>query len=139
MIEEKASSSTTGTGQAAKSVGDGKAKESARLESGAFAASRVSSGAKPGEVSDAHGINQELRRLNRALRAMTDCNQALAHARSEQELVQQFCEIIVRVAGYRMAFIAYAEHDAEKTVRPMAAAGHEEGYLQMIALRWSDT
>ena len=69
-------------------------------------------------------INKELRRLNRALRALSACNQALAQAGSEQELLQQICDIIVRVGGYRMAFIAYAEQDEEKTVRPMAHAGH---------------
>jgi two-component system, cell cycle sensor histidine kinase and response regulator CckA len=84
-------------------------------------------------------VNKELRRLNRALHALSACNQALAQAGSEQELLQQICDIIVRVGGYRMAGIAYAEQDAEKTVRPMAHAGHGSGYLDEIRLKWSDT
>ena len=63
----------------------------------------------------------------------------MAQAGSEQELLQQICDIIVEVGGYRMAGIAYAEQDSEKTVRPMAHAGHDSGYLQQIELRWSDT
>ncbi len=70
---------------------------------------------------------------------MNACNQAMAQAGSEQELLQQICDIIVEVGGYRMAGIAYAEQDSEKTVRPMAHAGHDSGYLQQIELRWSDT
>ena len=91
------------------------------------------------ESSQESAIHKELRRLNRALQALSACNQALAQAGSEPELVQQICEIIVHAGGYRMAGIAYAEQDEEKTVRPMAHAGHGSGYLEQIALKWSDT
>ncbi|HYM79186.1 MAG TPA: PAS domain S-box protein [Candidatus Dormibacteraeota bacterium] len=91
------------------------------------------------EVDRDSEINRELRRLNRALRALSACNQALAQAGSEQELLDQICDIIVRVGGYRMAGIAYAEQDDEKTVRPVAHAGHDSGYLEQIQLKWSDT
>ncbi len=84
-------------------------------------------------------VNKELRRLNRALRALSGCNQALAQASSEQELLNQICQIIVQVGGYRMAGIAYAEQDEMKTVRPVAHAGYDSGYLNQIELRWSDT
>jgi PAS domain S-box-containing protein len=90
-------------------------------------------------VIDESAINKELRRLNRALRALSACNQGLAQAGSEQELLQHICDIIVRLGGYRMAGIAYAEQDEEKRVRPMAHAGHGSGYLEDIQLRWSDT
>ena len=83
-------------------------------------------------------INKELRRLNRALRTLSACNQALARAGSEQELLQQICDIMVSVGGYRMAFIGYAESDEEKTVRPTAQAGNGEEYLKKIALKWSE-
>ena len=91
------------------------------------------------ESSHQSAINKELRRLNRALHALSACNQALAQAGSEQELVQQICDIIVQAGGYRMAGIAYAQQDEEKTVRPMAHAGHGSGYLDQIAPKWSDT
>ena len=84
-------------------------------------------------------VNKELRRLNRALRSLSACNQALAQATSEQELLNQICGIIVQVGGYRMAGIAYAQQDQQKTVCPMAHAGYDSGYLETIELRWSDT
>ncbi len=84
-------------------------------------------------------VNKELRRLNRALRALSACNQALAQASSEQELLNQICEIMVRVGGYRMAGIAYAQQDEQKTVLPVAHAGFDSGYLETIGIRWSDT
>ncbi len=84
-------------------------------------------------------INKELHRLNRALRALSACNQVLAQAGSEKELLDQICDIMVHVGGYKMAGIAFAEQDEEKTVRPVAHAGVESGYLAHIELRWSDT
>ncbi len=92
-----------------------------------------------GEAAPESAVNRELRRLNRSLHALSGCNQALAQASSEQELLHQICDIIVRVGGYRMAGIAYAEQDEEKTVRPMAHAGHGSGYLETIHVNWSDT
>jgi len=86
-----------------------------------------------------HEINKELKRLTRALRALSGCNQALAEATSEQQLLNQICEIIVLVGGYRMAGILYAQHDELKTVRPVAHAGYDSGYLDTIEIRWSDT
>lgn len=102
------------------------------------ASGELSSGIPAGAASES-AINKELRRLNRALRALSACNQALAQARSEQELLQQICDIIVVVGGYRMTFIAHAEQDKEKSIRPLAQAGYGDGYLDSIALKWSDT
>jgi two-component system, cell cycle sensor histidine kinase and response regulator CckA len=82
-------------------------------------------------------INKELRRLNRALRALSACNKALAQAGSEQELLDQICDIIVRLGGYRRAAIGYAMHDERKTVRIMAQAGYDGGYRDEIEVSWS--
>lgn len=93
----------------------------------------------PSSAPSEGAINKELRRLNRALRTLSACNQALARAGSEQELLQQICDLMVSVGEYRMAFIGYAESDEEKNVKAMAQAGNGEEYLKKIALKWSDT
>jgi len=62
----------------------------------------------------------------------------MAQAGSEQELLDQICDIIVRLGGYRMSGIAYAERNEEKTVRPLAHAGYDSGYLERINVKWSD-
>ncbi|MBI4877127.1 MAG: PAS domain S-box protein [Acidobacteria bacterium] len=82
---------------------------------------------------------RELRRVNRALLAVRDCTHALAHADSEPELLREVCRIAVERGGYRMAWVGYAEHDEAKTVRPVAQAGCEEGYLESIGLTWAET
>jgi diguanylate cyclase (GGDEF)-like protein/PAS domain S-box-containing protein len=79
------------------------------------------------------------KRLNRELRAISDCNQALLRAEDEQVLLDEVCNIICGEAGYLMAWVGYAEHDDAKTVRPQAWAGEEAGYLSLTRLTWADT
>lgn len=65
----------------------------------------------------------KLYRLNRELRAISDCNQTLMRALDEPSLLDQICRIICTEAGYRVAWVGYAESDAAKTLRPVAWAG----------------
>lgn len=81
---------------------------------------------------------EEKRLLNRALRAINQCNQVLIHAVDEQELLNKICRIVVEIGGYRMAWVSYAEHDKEKSICPVAQAGFDEGYLKTIHISWAD-
>ena len=124
---DRASQKSGANGEPAKSAPPEASVDSSASSGGSsFPASAASGPPKSVGSSEENAINKELRRLNRALRALSACNQALAQAGSEQELLQQICDVIVHLGGYRMAFIAYAQQDEEKTVRPMANAGHGE-------------
>ncbi len=81
---------------------------------------------------------EELQRVNRALKVSSECNQALVHAGEEKELLHNICRNIVEVGGYRMAWVGYAEQDESKSVRPVAEAGFEEGYLEAARISWAD-
>ncbi len=63
---------------------------------------------------------------------------ALLQARDESELLTRICEIAVDEAGYRLAWAGFAEDDPERTVRPVARAGFEAGYLGAISVSWGD-
>ncbi len=78
-------------------------------------------------------------RLNRELRAIGNCNQTLLRAVDEQTLLNDICRIVCDEAGYRMAWVGYAQHDEAKTVRPVAWAGVEDGYLTTANVSWADT
>lgn len=79
------------------------------------------------------------RRLNRELRALSNCNEALIRADDEQLLLDEVCRIVCDDAGYRMAWVGYVEFDASKAIRPVAWAGAEDGYLAGTALTWAET
>ncbi len=81
-------------------------------------------------------INQV--RLNRSLRLLSDCNTALVHAREESQLLADICRLIVEQGGYRMAWVGYAEHDEDKTVRVVARYGDGHDYLGKVRISWAD-
>lgn len=77
-----------------------------------------------------------LRRVERALRALSACNTSLLHARDEAELLTTICQVMVTQGGYRMAWVGFAEHDADKTVRPVAYAGDAQDYISSLQITW---
>jgi signal transduction histidine kinase len=83
-------------------------------------------------------VNADLRRANRALRALSECNQALVRQTREESLLNEVCRILVEVGGYRMAWVGAAQQDDAKTVRPVARAGIEEGYLDQTSVSWAN-
>lgn len=82
--------------------------------------------------------NNEILRLNRALRILSLCNTALVHAEDEYKLLAEICRLTVERGGYLMAWVGYAEQDAAKTVRPVAQSGNESGYLEGGNITWAD-
>ena len=52
---------------------------------------------------------QALSEVNQTLRMISDCNQVLVRAASEEELAGEICSIIHERGGYRMAWVGYAE------------------------------
>ena len=83
--------------------------------------------------------DDELHRVKRALNTLRATNRALLRAADEASLLSEICRVVVDDSGYRFAWVGYAEHDEPKTVRPMAYAGFEDGYLATANITWADT
>jgi len=79
-----------------------------------------------------------LRKANRTLGMMSQCNKAMIRARSEQELLDTMCRIAVDLGGYSLAWVGYAEDGPDKRVREVAHAGPDGGYLSGIVVSWGD-
>jgi PAS domain S-box-containing protein len=91
------------------------------------------------DIDDRKRAEEALRRSNRELRAISNCNQTLLRATDEQSLLEEICRIVCEEAGYRVAWVAYAEHNEAKSVRPVAWTGTDEGYLANLGITWADT
>lgn len=91
------------------------------------------------DVSRLMGGGQVQERVSRALRLVTDGNNLLVRADDEQTLLDDFCRLMVERGGYLMAWVGFVEQDADKTVRPVAQSGYEDGYLNGIRVSWADT
>ncbi|MDH5647375.1 MAG: PAS domain S-box protein, partial [Candidatus Heimdallarchaeota archaeon] len=90
------------------------------------------------DITERFQAEQSLKRVNRSLQALSACNEALVRAVDEKELLHKVCKIIVDISGYRIAWVGFVEHDNEKSIRPMAQAGCQEGYLDNLILSWDD-
>jgi PAS domain S-box-containing protein len=90
------------------------------------------------DITECKQAAGELRRVNRALRAINACRHVLVHADDEAELLQKTCERIVEVAGYRLAWVGLAEEDPGRTVRPVARAGCDQEYVDQVNVTWAD-
>ena len=80
----------------------------------------------------------ETRRLDRARAVLAQCTHVLVHAADEAQLLREMCTAAVEAGGYHMAWVGFAEHDACKTVRPVARAGADAGYLEQVRIHWDD-
>ena len=80
----------------------------------------------------------ELLEIHRAQRALSQCNQALIRASDEVMLLQQICEIIVEQTNCRLCWVGKAENDEARSVRPLARAGFDAGYLDGSLLSWAE-
>jgi PAS domain S-box-containing protein len=91
------------------------------------------------DVTERKRAEAELRRVNQALRTVSECNQALVRAPDEATLLADICRLLVEHGGYRMAWVGLAEQDEAKSVRPVAQTGFEAGYLDTVNITWADT
>jgi signal transduction histidine kinase len=96
-----------------------------------FHSSRTRTEAALGELEQAH---RQLQKENRAHRALSAANEIVFRARAEDELLRAICDAVVTVAGYRMAWVGWAVSDGSRSVRPVAHAGFENGYLDNVRI-----
>ncbi|BBL72223.1 hypothetical protein MoryE10_28290 [Methylogaea oryzae] len=90
------------------------------------------------DITERKRAEEELRRVNWALRALSRSNSALIHAESEENQFQTCCETVTSDGFYPLAWIGWALDDAEKTVQVRAAAGPARDYLQGLRVSWGD-
>lgn len=68
------------------------------------------------DVTDRRQAELALRRTNRSLRTLSSCNQTLVRARSEAELLEGMCRILVEEGGFRRAWAGLVSGEADGLV-----------------------
>lgn len=87
---------------------------------------------------EAEFSEENLKRVHRALQAISECNKALVRANLETELLHEFCSILIKKGGYRLAWVGYVQQDGLKNVLPVAKAGFDEDYLESSRFTWGE-
>ncbi|NTU53974.1 MAG: PAS domain S-box protein [Chlorobiaceae bacterium] len=91
------------------------------------------------DITDNWQSENQLFKLNRALLAISKCNQALLHATNQTTLLNDICHTITEMGYYRMAWVGFAENDTGKSIMVMAWSGVEHGYLKEVNISWDDS
>lgn len=104
--------------------------------------------ARPGSIAalvligrdvQAHvALNVEFRNLTQALNTLVAGDDAVARATDEVMLLEQMCRAIVEQGGYTFAWVGYAEHDRENSVRRVAQWGASKNYPDTVRITWGD-
>jgi PAS domain S-box-containing protein/putative nucleotidyltransferase with HDIG domain len=90
------------------------------------------------EITAQRQAERALAKVHRARCALSQFSGVLVHAKDEAELIQAMCDSIVTIGGYRFAWVGLVEHDASKTIRAVAHAGYESGYIGEAHVTWDD-
>ncbi|MGA3023433.1 MAG: PAS domain S-box protein [Bryobacteraceae bacterium] len=90
------------------------------------------------DIGERKRAEKELRRVTRALRVLSACNQAVVRAADEDSLYREVCEAIATFGDYPMAWIGAPEHDVGNSVRVVSAAGPGRAYVDSIDISWAD-
>lgn len=90
------------------------------------------------DVTEHARTRAELARKARALRLLTDTNQAMMRAADEATLLRVACQTAVEVGGYRMAWVGLIDSARPGVIRPVAQAGFDEGYVAASEASWGD-
>ena len=81
-------------------------------------------------------LRHQQKRLNHALRLLSDCNAIVVRASDEPALLRALCRLAVDSGDYQMGWVGIAETDIRKTVTPVAQAGYQQGYLDNVHISW---
>ena len=92
-------------------------------------------------ISKLKQAEEKLRKVNRALKALSSCNKVLIHASDEPDLLQKICRTILEVGKYHLVWIGFTKPGEKNTICicPMSQRGYEEGYLKTANLMLEDT
>lgn len=89
-------------------------------------------------VAERKSKEAELQKLNRTLSIIMRSSQNMMRATDEMAYLNELCRIIAEDCEHTMVWIGYADHDENKTVRPVAHAGFEKSYLERLNITWAD-
>ncbi len=82
-------------------------------------------------TADLAAAETAMRRVNRALFMVSQCNQAMVRAADEPELLRDLCATIADTAEYRLVWVGLAGGAGSGPLRAAASAGDDDGYVAL--------
>jgi PAS domain S-box-containing protein len=89
------------------------------------------------DITERKQSEDELKHLTRLYATLSQTNQAIVRTRNREQLFQTICDVAVEFGEFRMAFIGLLDQESGQFT-PVAHAGHEDGYLQLLDINVRD-
>ncbi len=86
------------------------------------------------DISDRLRAEEAHQTLERVMAMFGQANRAVGRAADEKSLLQEICDIIVRIGGYAMSWAGVSEPENGGKIRPLVSSGAELGYLRAVAI-----
>lgn len=92
------------------------------------------------DITTQKDSEESLRKANRALRLLSNCNQIIIRSENEKGLLQDVCSLMIGDDDHCFAWVGYGEiENKKKIVRPVCQADFDDGYLEKIKITWDDS
>lgn len=91
------------------------------------------------DVTQAKQAEKSVRRTRQALKTVIACIHEMLLSNDEPQMLQTVCRVAVESGWYCLAWVGNAEHDQNKTVRPLASHGHKKDFPLLPYPTWADT
>lgn len=82
------------------------------------------------DITERKRGEEKLRKANRSLKTLSECNQLQVRATDEQSLLRNICRVIVEEGGYRLAWVGYTDR-GKAGIRIAACAGRDDGLAEI--------
>ena len=82
--------------------------------------------------------DEQVTTLNRLYSVLSATNKAIVRIHNKQELLNEICRIAVHNGGFVMAWAGFV-NEKNRRIKPAAAAGNNQGFIDMISLSVDDT
>ncbi len=83
------------------------------------------------DISDTRAAAEQIRQFTNINTALSQCNKAIVHCTSEEELFLKICHIAVQYGGMKMAWVGMID-PATQMLTPVASYGDDIGYLKSV-------
>jgi PAS domain S-box-containing protein len=84
------------------------------------------------DISGQKKVEEELKKLNRALKTINACNSVLIHSSNETEQLNKICELLVDTGGYNFTWIGLLDESPGLSIMPVAYFGINENKLKLM-------
>lgn len=84
------------------------------------------------QVSERLKAESALRKVNRSLKTLSQCNETMIKAEEEGALLNQICQTLVKVGGYELVWVGYLKKNEEEPFQLMAKAARMSRHLALV-------